>query len=92
MWLITPPPPIPPIMDTKIFRRGGGRKIFSGGGGRIFRKIFMIDSGRARRADQFDIYQHGVSEAYKWKKIGVENGRPPHGQNCDPPADRPLGF
>ena len=42
-----------------------------------YRKNFLIDSGRARRADQFDIYQHGVSKAYKWKKIGVEKVRPP---------------
>ena len=64
MLLITPPPPIPPIMDTKIFR--GGVAVFGRRGGRIFEKNFMIDSGRARRADQFDIYQHVVSEAYKW--------------------------
>ena len=66
MLLITPPPPIPPIIDTKIFR-GGGVAVFGRRGGvAIVEKIFMIDSGRARRADQFDMYQYGVSEAYKW--------------------------
>ena len=64
MLLITPPPPIPPIIDTKVFRPRGGLS-FRPAGGRIFRKNFMIDSGKARRADQFDIDQHEVSEAYK---------------------------
>ena len=52
----------------------------------------MVDSGRARHADQFDIYHHGVSKAYKWKKIGVEKVRPPACQNCDSPRRPSSGV
>ena len=39
--LLITPPPIPPIMDTKVFRpEGGGRSFWPAGGGRNFRNIF----------------------------------------------------
>ena len=84
MLLITPPPPILPIPATTIFRKN-----FSQKGVAFFKKNFMIDSGRVRRADQFDIYQHGVPEACKLSKIGVEKLRPRGGsQNFFPGGGR----
>ena len=45
--------------------------------GRYLTRPFIVDSGSARRVEHFNVYQHWVSEACMWDKIGVEKVRPP---------------
>ena len=78
--LITPPPPIPPIMDTKVFRPEGGSQFSAGRGVAIFENFLWLILVELVALINLIYTNMGSPRPTSGRKLGLTK--------CDPPRPK----